>query len=298
MAAAPPGGVQRDRPLAGPPVTVELARAVAARIGTLDGVVAVTLGGSLARGRADPHSDIDLGLYYDPARPFSVEELRALATELDDRHAPEVVGLGDWGPWINGGAWTLVQGVKVDLLYRDLRLVDRVLDDCAAGRTTCAYQPGHPHGFHSHSYAGEVHHGLALHDPTGALAGRRRRTSPYPPALRREVVRRYLWGGRLRRPDGQGGGRARRPGLCQRLPVPGRRLPGAGAVRPQRALVPEREGRGRRGRRVPPHPAGLRRRRRRRPWRLGPDPARLAAALEATAALTATVRGRCRDQPA
>ena len=160
-------------------MTVELAREVAARLGALDGVVAVTLGGSLARGRADERSDVDLGLYYDPARPFSVERLRALATELDDRHAPEVVGLGEWGPWINGGAWTLVHGVKVDLLYRDLGLVDRVLDDCAAGRTTCAYQPGHPHGFHSHSYAGEVHHGLALHDPTGALAARRARTSPY-----------------------------------------------------------------------------------------------------------------------
>jgi hypothetical protein len=116
-------------------VTLELARRVAARVGALDGAVAVTL----------------------------------------------------------GGAWTRVQDAKVDLLYRDLRLVDRVLDDCLAGRTTCAYQPGHPHGFHSHSYAGDVHHGLALHDPAGALAGRRSRTSPYPPALRREVVRRYLW---------------------------------------------------------------------------------------------------------
>jgi predicted nucleotidyltransferase len=174
-------------------MTVELAREVATRIGALDGVVAVTLGGSLARGRADRRSDVDLGLYYDPARPFSVERLRALATQLDDRHAPELVGFGGWGPWINGGAWTLVHGVKVDLLYRDLRLVDRVLDDCAAGRTTCAYQPGHPHGFHSHSYAGEVHHGLALHDPAGALAGRKARTSPYPPALRREILRRYLW---------------------------------------------------------------------------------------------------------
>jgi hypothetical protein len=136
-------------------VTVELAREVAARIGALDGVVAVTLGGSLARGRADPRSDVDLGLYYDPARPFPVEGLRVLVTELDDGHAPEVVGVGEWGPWINGGAWTRIRDTRVDLLYRDLRLVDRVLDDCAAGR--------------------------------------RSRTSPYPPALRREVVRRYLW---------------------------------------------------------------------------------------------------------
>ena len=139
-------------------MTVELAREVAARVGALDGVVAV-----------------------------------ALATELDDRHAPELVGFGDWGPWINGGAWTRIRGVKLDLLYRDLRLVDEVLADCQVGRVTCDYQPGHPHGFHRHIYAGEVHHNLALHDPDGALAERKARTSPYPPALRAEIVRRYGW---------------------------------------------------------------------------------------------------------
>lgn len=174
-------------------MTAELAREVAARVGALDGVVAVALGGSLARGRAGPRSDIDLGVYYDPARPFSIDELRALATELDDHHAPELVGFGGWGPWINGGAWTRMRGVKLDLLYRDLRLVDQVLDDCQAGRVTCDYQPGHPHGFHGHVYAGEVHHNLALHDPGGALAERKARTSPYPPALARELVRRYGW---------------------------------------------------------------------------------------------------------
>jgi predicted nucleotidyltransferase len=174
-------------------VTLELATEVAGRVGALDGVVAVALGGSLARGRGDAHSDVDLGVYYDPARPFPVGQLRALAAELDDRHAPEVVGVGGWGRWINGGAWTRIQGTKLDLLYRDLGLVDRVLDDCVAGRTTCDYQPGHPHGFHSHSYAGEVHHGLALHDPDGALAERKARTSPYPPALAATIVRRYRW---------------------------------------------------------------------------------------------------------
>jgi predicted nucleotidyltransferase len=174
-------------------VTAGLAREVAARVAALDGVVAVALGGSAGRGRADERSDLDLAVYYDPARPFSVAGLAAVATELDDRHAPEVVSFGDWGPWINGGAWTRIRGTKVDLLYRDLNLVDRVLDDCAAGRTTSHYQPGHPHGFHSHMYAGFVHHNLVLHDPVGALATRRARTTPYPAALRRTIVRRFAW---------------------------------------------------------------------------------------------------------
>jgi Domain of unknown function (DUF4037) len=45
----------------------------------------------------------------------------------------------------------------------------------------------------NHIYAGEVHHGLALHDPDGVLAERKARTSPYPQALGRAIVRRYLW---------------------------------------------------------------------------------------------------------
>ena len=224
--------------------------------------------------------------------------LGALATELDDRHAPEVVGLGEWGPWINGGAWTLVHGVKVDLLYRDLGLVDRVLDDCAAGRTTCAYQPGHPHGFHNHSYAGEVHHGLALHDPTGALAARRARTSPYPPALRRELVRRYLWEADFAVATAAGaagrGDLAYVSGclfravacLVQVLFA----LNGRWFLN-EKGAVAEAAG-------FPRTPPGFAAAVDAALGGLGPDPARLAAALEATAALTATVRGRCRDQPA
>jgi predicted nucleotidyltransferase len=42
---------------------------VAGRVGALDGVAAVALGGSLGRGRADRHSDVDLAVYYDARSP-------------------------------------------------------------------------------------------------------------------------------------------------------------------------------------------------------------------------------------
>src|SRR5260221_5542626 len=60
--------------------------AIAARLAAEPGLVAVVLGGSQARGTHAPDSDVDLGLYYDPARPPSRERLNALAHELDDRH--------------------------------------------------------------------------------------------------------------------------------------------------------------------------------------------------------------------
>ena len=45
------------------------AQTIADRLGQIDGVVAVVLGGSRARGTASPDSDIDLGIYYQPDQP-------------------------------------------------------------------------------------------------------------------------------------------------------------------------------------------------------------------------------------
>jgi hypothetical protein len=172
----------------------EVAAAVARRLGAIDGVVAVALGGSRGRGDADGRSDVDLGLYYDPDRRPPLDALRALARELDDRHPEDAVtDFGGWGPWINGGAWLAVNGVRVDWLYRDLAQVERVIAECQAGRPTSHYQPGYPHGFHSHYYLAEVHYGRALVDRGGAFAALQARTRPYPPRLREALLRHHLW---------------------------------------------------------------------------------------------------------
>ena len=72
-----------------------------------------------ARGTARPDSDVDIGLYYDPESPFSIEELDAAAGDLDDRHVPKLVTrFGDWGADVNGGGWLIIGGRHVDFLYR------------------------------------------------------------------------------------------------------------------------------------------------------------------------------------
>ena len=148
----------------------------------------------MARDEAHPDSDVDLGIYYHPDRPPSTDELRRLAGGLDDRHLPDLVtDFGEWGPWINGGGWLRVKGRPVDWLYRDLDLVSRTIEECRAGRATCHYQPGHPHGFHDHIYAGEVHYCRPLYDPLGRLAELKARVSEYPLLLKRALVKRFLW---------------------------------------------------------------------------------------------------------
>jgi len=171
----------------------DVALKVAERLGTLSGVAAVVLGGSVARGDADARSDIDLGLYYDPARPFAVAALREIARELDDRHRDDLVtDVGRWGPWINGGAWLVIGGARVDWLYRDLARVSGVIADCREGLYASHYQPGHPHAFHTHMYMGEVHHGRAMVDRQGAFAALQALTMPYPPRLRETIIRRSV----------------------------------------------------------------------------------------------------------
>ncbi|WP_238360598.1 nucleotidyltransferase domain-containing protein [Iningainema tapete] len=128
---------------------------------SIKGIIAVTLGGSRARGNHTHKSDVDLGIYYNPENPPDLIALNQLASELDDNHRINLVtAIGEWGKWINGGGWLRVQGVAVDFLYRDLAKVNRVIDDCHAGKITIDYQPGHPHGFVSSIYMGELVSGI------------------------------------------------------------------------------------------------------------------------------------------
>jgi predicted nucleotidyltransferase len=174
--------------------TVRLAEEIAGRLGEVPGVVAVALGGSWSRGEAHLDSDVDLGVYYRPEHRPSVEDLRRLAQELDDRHLPDLATeIGEWGPWINGGGWLRMESRSVDWLYRDADKVAVIIRRCTSGETACHYQPGHPHGFHEHIYLGEVHHCRTLHDPEGLLRELKSTVATYPPMLKRTIIEKYLW---------------------------------------------------------------------------------------------------------
>jgi predicted nucleotidyltransferase len=160
--------------------------AIARRLSEVRGVAGVTLGGSRARGTHLPGSDVDLGVYY--RAPLDLTGLRELAREVTGRET-EVTEPGAWGPWVDGGGWLDVDGQRVDWIYRDLDRVRRVWDDCLAGRSTVSFQVGHPLGFSSHAYAGELALGQVLADPTGELAALQEATRRYPEALGAALVR-------------------------------------------------------------------------------------------------------------
>ena len=81
----------------------------------------------------------------------------------------------------------------MDLLYRPIESVEMVIRGCREGRVSMDYQPGHPHGFCSAIWMGEVALCRPLSDPDGALAQLKAMTTPYPEALREALIRRFQW---------------------------------------------------------------------------------------------------------
>lgn len=158
------------------------------------GVQAVVLGGSRARGSAHSSSDYDIGLYCSNAGPLDTDRLLTVVKDIaDDPGATTVTRYGEWGPWIVGGARLVVEGQKVDLLYRHADNVERVMMDCRNGTVLMDYQPGHPHGFCSAIWMGEIAYCRQLHDPGGLIARLKTIALPYPQALRRALIRRFQW---------------------------------------------------------------------------------------------------------
>lgn len=131
---------------------------IAGQLAGVPGVIAVTLGGSRARGEARPESDWDFGLYYrgsiDPA------DIEALGWP------GKITGPGGWGPVVNGGAWLTIDGQRVDLCYRDIDEVLQTISDAEAGRFRIEALATYVAGIPSYVLVGELALGKVL---TGTL---------------------------------------------------------------------------------------------------------------------------------
>ena len=154
----------------------------------LSGVQAIVLGGSRARGTHSAESDIDIGIYYDAAA-LDVEQLKECARDLDDESRNGLIAVpGEWGEWVNGGGWLVVDGHHVDLILRETARVAAEVDNCRAGRVTAHYQTGHPHAYLNVMYVGELAISRVLWDGTGEVACLKPIAEAYPAKLKSALV--------------------------------------------------------------------------------------------------------------
>lgn len=172
----------------------------------IDGVNALVLGGSRARGTESPNSDIDIGIYYDSDQGLDISRLRQVAATLDDEHRENLVTeIGEWGPWINGGGWLKVNQIPVDFLLRDQNKVSKVIEQCVMGDITIDYQPGHPHGFVNSIYFAEIALCKVLWDPSGVVGQLKSKTIPYPFAFQQSIIQKFFWEASFSLENGQKG---------------------------------------------------------------------------------------------
>ena len=156
-------------------------------------VAAMALGGSFARGHAAAASDIDLVLFYDETQPPAPARLNGIVASLTPDATPTFTQIGEWGPWVNGGAWLSFAGQRVDVLYRSLQQCQCVLDDLAEGRWELHWAQQPPYGYFSPTFVEELAICVPLFDRSEALEHLRARAGVYPDALRRRIVQDFLW---------------------------------------------------------------------------------------------------------
>lgn len=141
------------------PVT-ELADVLAA----IPGVVAVVLGGSHAVASNDAESDWDLGAFYRGAF-----DLTALAA-FGQVHPP-----GSWGRLMNGGAWLNLAGHRVDVILRDLDVVEHWHRRAEEGEFEVDPLLGYLAGIPTYTLSAELESCRVLHGSIPA--------APYPSRL-------------------------------------------------------------------------------------------------------------------
>lgn len=163
-------------------------KTVAEKLSSLPWIEGIVLGGSRARGINAPDADIDIGVYYD-AESFDLAAINRLAAELDDEHRSDlVVPPGAWGEWVNGGGWLVIDGYHVDLILRDWQRVLQVIQDTEQGIVTANYQTGHPHGYISAMYRGELAVSKILYARNEDFRAWKKQAEIYPPPLRKSLT--------------------------------------------------------------------------------------------------------------
>jgi len=163
-----------------------------AELEAVPNIVGIVLGGSRARGIHEHDSEIDIGIYYENS--LDIEALNKIATKLDDENRENLITqIGEWGEWINGGGWLVIDGYHVDFIFRDINKVAEVMEECMKGMVTTHYHTGHPHAYLNMMYMGEISICKILFEKNNRISVLQAKTNPYPKALKDAIINYFLF---------------------------------------------------------------------------------------------------------
>lgn len=168
-------------------------QSVTDKLALLPFIEGVVLGGSRASGSHDKDSDIDIGIYYDP-ETFDLNALNQVASQLDDEKREQLIyPPGAWGEWVNGSGWLIINGYHVDLILRDINRVKQIINDTNQGIVSTHYQTGHPHGYISAMYRGELAISQVLVSKSSTLMELKKQAKFYPEALKKKMISFFMF---------------------------------------------------------------------------------------------------------
>ncbi len=177
-----------------PPEKRSLLETLTGNLSRVPQMRAVVLGGSYASGTQHSASDLDIGLYYLEAEPFSLSAIKEIAWQIAlPGTQPTLTGFYEWGAWVNGGAWIETQAGKLDFLYRNLDQVQKTIREAQAGICRHDYDQQPAHGYYSVGYLAETQICIPLFDPEGRIAELKRQVQRYPAPLKQKIITDSLW---------------------------------------------------------------------------------------------------------
>lgn len=152
------------------------------------GPCGIALGGSLAKGRGDAHSDIDLYLFADRVLPG--DERRALVMDALGAEA-DAVSWGADDPWVQGGTDFVHRGQRIEVWLRSASSVDETIRAALRGEIRRDPTVWTVMGFFSYAALADVHTMRIIDDPDGLLARWKASVATYPEPLRASILRRF-----------------------------------------------------------------------------------------------------------
>lgn len=147
----------------------------------------IGLGGSIAKGSADAHADIDLYIIAEDWGSLNdtAETFKAL---------PEVTACTHWEPEnrSEGGVDFTFSETPVECWWRRLESVDTTFSEAYSGTVKIDPVFWTPAGFYNHTLLSDLHYLIPLADPDGILKEWQKKLQQYPQKLKESIIKQNI----------------------------------------------------------------------------------------------------------